>query len=345
MSGWRRGVRGTMALLRRRRAESELEDELRHYFDAAVDRAMAAGMSRKGAERAARIAMGSAAAVKDEVRDVGWEVRVETMWRDIRYAARALRRSGGFAPAAILTLAIGLGAATAIFTIVYSVLLRPLPYPDPERIVQLWERGASGGRMAVSDPNYRDIRDMSRTFAGLTQYATGDASVVVNGDALLARMALVSDEFFEVMGVRPMLGRTFRPEERHFGSLPLVIVSERFWRQQLGANAELSALSLWYRGPTRAGGRRHASRVCIPGCHRPLGFSGAMAGALIRTDRTDGHGDGPIASGRVTRAGAAGNKCNRPPAQGTVPAATRPRLTRHSFSSRRPSSVTCGLCF
>jgi putative ABC transport system permease protein len=153
----------------------------------------------------------------------------------LRLAARTLARAPLFTTAAVLTLALGLGATTAIFTVVNGVLLRPLPYPHPDRLVRLWAVGAKGGRMNFSDPDFEDLRDQSRSFTALAE-VSGSFPVSVAGTAEPARAnaALVSNTFFQVMGVAPIRGRLFLPEEQHPGGRPAVVVSEGFWRSALG---------------------------------------------------------------------------------------------------------------
>lgn len=164
--------------------------------------------------------------------------------QDVRYAARALARSPGFAALAVLTLGLGIGAASAIFSVIDGVLLRPLPYPEPGRIVQLWETSESGGENSVADPNFADIRDESRSFAALAQYSGWTTSVLGGAEATRASTAAVSAGFFDVLGVRPARGRGFVPEEQQPGGSPAVIVSDRFWRENLSGSGDLAARTL-----------------------------------------------------------------------------------------------------
>src|SRR5215210_3593162 len=135
------------------------------------------------------------------------------MWSDLRFAARAMRARPGFTAAAVLSLALGTGACTAIFSVVDAVLLRPLPYPQSERIVQLWEMNAKGAQTPFAEPNYVDVRARSRSFAAVAQYTMRPVSVTGGSEPVRTQAAVVSAGFFDVLGVRPALGRAFAAEE------------------------------------------------------------------------------------------------------------------------------------
>jgi predicted permease len=155
--------------------------------------------------------------------------------RDIRFAFRTLSRAPFFTVIALLTLALGIGATTAIFTVVDGVLLRPLPYPEPQRIVRLWEEGAKGGRSNFSDPDFDDIQQQTRSFTSLAKVADyGVVSVVGGNSPVRARSAAVSREFFRTMGVQALHGRFFVADEQREGGTPAVVVSAGFWRSALG---------------------------------------------------------------------------------------------------------------
>lgn len=167
--------------------------------------------------------------------------------RDVRYAIRTLAKAPLFSVIAILTLALGIGATTAIFTVVNGVLLRPLPYPEPDRIVKLWALGSKGGEMNFSDPDFEDIRDGSRSFTSLVRVADfGVVSVAGASEPVRAQEAVVSSEFFRTMGVQPLRGRFFAPDEQREGGTPAVVVSAAFWKGSLGAVSLGSGVTLTF---------------------------------------------------------------------------------------------------
>jgi putative ABC transport system permease protein len=172
-----------------------------------------------------------------------------TFWQDLRYAIRKLRGNPGVTLAAILSLALGIGAATAIFSIVDAVLLRALPYRDAERIVQLREVNARGVQVRVAEPNYLDVRTRNHSLEAVAQFAGG--SVVVSGgnEAVRARAFWVSGDFFKVLGVQPIAGRGFLPEESKQGGEPVALISYGFWQRQLGGRKDFSSVKLNVDGP------------------------------------------------------------------------------------------------
>jgi len=158
--------------------------------------------------------------------------------RDLRYALRMLLRSPGFAATSILILGLGIGAATAIFTVVNGVLFQPLPYPHSDRIMWVRELSAKGHPNAVAGPNYQDFRDQSHSFQALAQTSGSYPVSVIGGVAPVRSKAIaVSRDFFHVMGVQPVIGRAFAPDEQQVGARPAVIVSNAFWKNVLGGGS------------------------------------------------------------------------------------------------------------
>ena len=174
---------------------------------------------------------------------------METFIRDVRYVTRALLRTPGFFVVTVITLALGVGATTAIYSVINGVLLRRLPYPEPEKIVQLWQLGERGGRGQVSDPNYDDWKAGTRSFASMAQFAdVGVVSVSGASEPVRVRLAVVSSDFLSVLGARPERGRWFAAEEQREGGARAVIVSHRFWEQRLGGRADLGTTALKFDG-------------------------------------------------------------------------------------------------
>ncbi|HEY2739580.1 MAG TPA: ABC transporter permease, partial [Thermoanaerobaculia bacterium] len=173
--------------------------------------------------------------------NLGW---VEQLLQDVRFAARLLRKSPIHACVSVLTLALGIGASTAIFSVVYGVLLRPLPYPRPEQIVSVWELGPEGQRMRFADPNFADVRAQSQSFQGVAQMTGYEATAVSGGEPERVRLAIVSQDFFPVLGVQPVRGRLFAPEEQRIGAAPAALVSYSFWQRELQAAQDLGAVRL-----------------------------------------------------------------------------------------------------
>jgi predicted permease len=167
---------------------------------------------------------------------------------DLKYALRFLARSPGYSAAAAATLALGIGANAAIFSVVQSVLLRPLPYPAADRIVGVAETASDGHEMALCDPNFRDLREQNRSLATFAEYTVWASSVSGGSEPVRATRAVVSDDFFPALGTQPAAGRTFTPEERAVGGPAAVIVSDGFWKRHLSAENDLARLSLRFDG-------------------------------------------------------------------------------------------------
>src|SRR6266850_1644859 len=169
---------------------------------------------------------------------------MDTLLKDIRFGVRSLLKRRGFTSIAVLTLALGIGASTAIFSVVDGVLLRSLPYPEAERLVELREVNAKGKPMSFAEPNFLDVRDRSHTLEAVAQYG-GELSTVTGGsEPVRAFTVPVSGDFFHVLGTRPVIGRTFLPEESKPGGIPVAVVSYGFWQRLLGGKSDLAGTTL-----------------------------------------------------------------------------------------------------
>ena len=167
---------------------------------------------------------------------------IDGLPQDFRYGLRLLWKSPVYTFVSVLTLALGIGASTAIFSVVYGVLLRPLPYSNPDQIVRVWEVSANNRRMQFADPNFEDMRTEARSLQGMAQLRSGETPVSLNDEAQSVRVASVSEDFFSVMGVQPVVGRLFAPEEQRLGAAPTAVVSYSYWQNQLQGTQNLGSL-------------------------------------------------------------------------------------------------------
>jgi putative ABC transport system permease protein len=220
------------ALLLRRRLDRDLEDEIEFHL---AERARRAGIEPVEACRR----FGSPSAVKEAIRDM-WTIRwIEVLGQDLRYAARTLRKSPAFTIVAALTLALGIGANTAIFSVVDAVILRPLPYPEPARLVELWGnvKRTKVERRGASFPDYLDWRTQSRSFEAVAAFDSGTMTLTGVDEPERIRAEVVSQPYFDLLGMRPSLGRTFLPEEDEVPQRNAVIIlSDGLWKRRFGAD-------------------------------------------------------------------------------------------------------------
>ncbi len=197
-------------------------------------------MSPEEAHYAAMRKFGNVMRVEEDTRDVWSFVWLEQFGQDIHYAFRMLRKSRGFTAVAVLTLALAIGATTAIFSVVYGVLLQPLPYTDSNRIMSVFEVNSGGTWSRVADPNFDDFRDQSRSFQSIAKYHADIASVSGASEPTRTTVAAVSPGFLKVLGVQPILGRDFGASDAKKGAGPTVLVSYGYWRQYLGSSRDLA---------------------------------------------------------------------------------------------------------
>ncbi|MBZ5514175.1 MAG: ABC transporter permease [Acidobacteriia bacterium] len=232
------------ALFAKNQVERELDDELRFHLEKQIEVNVAAGMRPEEARTAALRSFGGVEQVKEECREA-WGLRfIEILIQDVRYGLRMLAKNPGFTAVAVLTLALGIGANTAIFSVVNGVLLRPLPYPEPDRLVRIYERSAQFNVMSVAYPNFLDWERTNRSFAGLAAYRGESFNFTGTGQPEQIPGAVVAANFFSVLDVKPLLGRTFTSDEDRQGANPVAMVSEGLWKRRFGSSTAVLGKSL-----------------------------------------------------------------------------------------------------
>jgi predicted permease len=238
-------AKGFRSLVRKKRVEADLDEELRGFLDMAAEEKIKQGMSRADAFRAVRLERGSTEAAKEVVRTAGWESFVETCWQDLRFAARMLRKSPGFTAVAVITLALGIGANTAIFSVVQGVLLAPLRYHEPDRLVMVLLNN-----FCLKSPtylSYRDFLDWKRgtpPFEKMSAYARRGFDLSSPGNPQHLEGSEISSNFFSTLGVGLALGREFAPEEDRNGGAPVAIISHALWQDRFGGNSSALGKSM-----------------------------------------------------------------------------------------------------
>ncbi len=216
--------------------DRRLAEEIAFHIEQQTAKNIRAGMAPAEARRVARLKFGGVQQIREATHDERRFAWLRDAGRDLRIAFRSLARVPSFSVTAILTIGLGIGAAAAMFTVVDGVLLRPLPYPDAGRIVQLFQisdKGTRGGN--VSEPNFLDWQAQTRGFAAMAETASGTQTVTGAGEPQSVRVAVVSKGFFDVMGTQPAQGRGFRAEELQPGAPPVALVGARFWARWRGA--------------------------------------------------------------------------------------------------------------
>ncbi len=225
-------------LARGNRVDRALGDEMQAYLDMLTEEKIAAGMPAADARRAAQVEIGGVDQVKEQVRDARTGAVIEQVMRDVRYSLRTLRRAPAFSIVTVITLALGIGANTAIFSVIDAVLLRPLPVDEPERLVAVYRGSAS----AFSYPDYMVHRDQNQAFDGIAAWGGGSRFWFRNGgDIERAATEVVSGNYFDVVGVRAAIGRTFfEDEDPPAGVYPVAVISDAFWRQRFNADQDVA---------------------------------------------------------------------------------------------------------
>ncbi len=228
MLGWRRNER-----------EHELERELRSDLDLEAAEQQENGLTPEEARRAARRAFGNSTLVKEDVREMwGW-TSVERFLQDTRYATRVLRKHWAFTVAALVTIALGIGANSAMFSVVYAVLIEPLPYPQADRLMFLAARNPAGAALSFSYPDVLDWQQQTRAFENLAAYQSFGFTVTGSRETQRFPGRTVSATFFATLGIAPALGRDFLPQDDRPGAQPVVVVTDGLWRRFFNADRDI----------------------------------------------------------------------------------------------------------
>ena len=283
----RKIVQGLRSLLHRRDADRDLDDEVRHYLQEAEDELVAAGATREEARRAVRLRHGDALAAREDLRTYGWEGWVETLFSDLRLAERSLRRSPAFTTVVVLTLGVGVGAATAIFSAVRPVLLEPLAYPHAERILEMSDRGEEGTLLPTTFGTYLEIARRNRVFDALAVFKPWQPTLTGDAEPERLEAQSVSAAYFEVLGIGPAIGPGFDPEADRPGGAHLVILSDRLWRARFAGDVQVVGRTI------RLDGEAYTVVGVMPATFENVTAPRARAWTLLQYD--------PLPSGYDTR--------------------------------------------
>ncbi len=224
--------------LNRRRAEQEAEEEIQTHLELEALEKIETGLSPEEARHSARRAFGSIALAREESRAMWGFMTLEILWQDVRYGARMLARQPGFTLAAVIVIALGLGANTAIFSVANTVLLRPLPYQNPDELVMVWETAPKLGfpHNNVAPANFIDWREQNRVFAEIAAFGDSSVSLTGRGEPERIEGERVSAGLFPLLGIPPALGRVFTPEEDSPEAPRVIVLSHSLWQRRFGGD-------------------------------------------------------------------------------------------------------------
>ncbi len=233
---------------RKRDRHSDLDEEIRCHLQLAADERIERGEAPAQAASNSRREFGNVALIQEITRDNwGW-ASLERVMQDIRFGARVLAKSPGFAAVAILTLALGIGANTALFSIVNGVLLNPLPYPEPDRLVTLHESKPNFASGSISFPNFLDWQRENHSFSEMAIARPSGFTLTGQGESEQINAEFISADFFTVLGVKPVFGRMFLPGEDRVGAPPIVLISEGFWKRKFASSPDVLGKSVALNG-------------------------------------------------------------------------------------------------
>jgi predicted permease len=236
-------------LFHKDRVDQEFTEEIQAYLDLSTETKISQGLTPREARRKALVELGGVEQVHEKVREVRMGQFMETAWRDVRFGVRALVHSPVFSVVTVLSLALGIGANTAIFSVVNGLLLRPLPFPESERIVDVWHTPPQQSfpgldTFSVSPANYLDWKAQSTAFEQMAVYSYSGFSLTTSNDPLPLIGAAVSSDFFSVLRTNVTQGRTFTPDEERLGRDQVVVIGHGLWQRAFGANPNIVGQTL-----------------------------------------------------------------------------------------------------
>src|SRR5438094_674003 len=237
-----------LALFRRGQLDDEFSDEMSAHLELSTADYLARGMSLEDARRAARLRFGGTLQTAEAYRDRQGFPLLDSLWQDLRYAARALRKNPGFAAVAILTLALGVGATTAIFTVVHAVLLRPLPFPEADRLVEVRIVGRNAAVFPLPDTDFLAWRSQNNSAEAVAVYDSSSATLTGDGPPERLISSAVTDRFFDVLGVQPLLGRVFHEGDDRPGARKTTVLSHGLWMRRFHGDPAIVGRSITVSG-------------------------------------------------------------------------------------------------
>ncbi len=257
---------------RRSREERELDEEMKFHLSQETELRIDRGQSPDAARQSARRDFGNIALAKEVTRDIwGWNA-LDRAAQDFRFAWRMLIKNKAFTAVAVLALTLGIGATTAVFSVVYTVLLRPLPFPEPERLVMAWEVQPSGRPNVVQTQNFLDWRRRSHSFEDFAALLQAPVNLSGDGDPIQFPGLRVTEGFFSILGVPPLLGRAFRAAEHVSGGPSVIILSHGLWQRRFGSRPDIVGRRIQVNGAAC-----EIIGVTPPG----FGFPNQTAGAFV----------------------------------------------------------------
>ena len=281
-------------IFRATRADDDaLREELQAHLDMATAENIRRGMGPDEARRQARLASGGLTQAEETVRAQRGLPWIESIAADIKYGVRALRRSPAFTAVVVITLALGIGANTAIFSLVRGVLLKPLPHRDGDRLLYMRHSmdGPGGTNVLFSVPEVQDIRSGAKAFAGLAEYSPWTLTLRDDSDVVRIDVGLVTGNFFEVMGLSPVLGRLTRPSDDGKGASPVMVLTHEFWMKRFGGDSSIVGKQL----------RLDDKPVTVIGVVQPAPYFPDRVDALLNMVVSEHHLSAAMVQGRTHR--------------------------------------------